>query len=109
MSTDDLTTWDKQLLGEAGVVWTMSSALLSANILMTKLLESLLAGDVDTVTQLSAGATQAMLAEQSQIGERRQIISRVLAKMDVQMPHIDTPSTTPIDWDDILQNIAGTD
>ena len=109
MSADDLTTWDKQLLGEAGIMWAMSSAMLSATTLMTKLLQSVLAGDMDAVTRLSKDATKSMLAEQSQISERQRIISRVLAKVDVQMPHLDTPSTTPIDWDDILQNIAGTD
>lgn len=107
MSTDDLTAWDKQLLSEAGVVWVMSSVLLSANTLMAELLRSVIAGDMDTVARLSKNATESMLAEQSQIGERRRIISRVLAKMDVQIPHMDTPNT--IDWDDILQDIAGTD
>ncbi len=109
MSADDLTTWDKQLLAEAGVIWAMSSAMLSATASMTKLLQAVLAGDTDAVAQLSKDTTKSMLAEQSQIGERRRIISRVLAKMDVQMPSIDIPGTTPIDWDDILQNIAGTD
>ena len=109
MNTVDLTTWDKQLLGEAGIMWAMSSAMLSANILMTELLQAVMAGDTDAIARLSKSTTQLMAAEQSQIGERQRIISRVLAKVDVQMPHLDTPSATPIDWDDILQNIAGTD
>ena len=100
---NDLTTWDKQLLGEAGVMWPMSTALLSANIFMTKLLQAVIAGEMDAIMRLSENATEMMAAEQSQIGERRRIISRVLAKLDVQVPHIDVPSA--IDWDDVLRGI----
>jgi hypothetical protein len=95
----DLTTWDKQLLGEAGIAWAMSSALLSATALMTKVLQATMTGDMDTITQLSEDMAESMQAEQLQIGERRRIISRVLAKVDIEIrvPDIDMPGTTAID------------
>ena len=111
MSASDLTIWDKQLLSEAGFVWVMSSTMIASVSMMMELLQAVLANDVDLIARLSKDGVESMRSEQAQLGERRRIICRVLAKIDstIQVPEIDTPGATAIDWDAVLQDIVGTD
>ena len=104
----DLTIGDRYLLAEAGAMWAISNWARAITEYAQAFMVATVNGDAESLTRLAQEGIRKVVNEEQDIPSRTERIARVLAKLDIELPDTGMPGQQ-IDWDALMQDIAGTD